>query len=72
VDDLSRGYIIVFSDAARFSSVVVVKSNSEKTKNGQMLGGEKYSARNTTSSQRRRSYVAEYKWTACFPVRFCD
>ena len=32
-------------------SVALWKSNSEKTKHGQMLGREKYFARNTTSSQ---------------------
>ena len=46
------------------------KSNSEKIKHGQMLGREKYFARNTTSSQRKRICAAKYNWRACLPVRW--
>ena len=38
-------------------------------KDGQMLGREKYFARNTTSSQRKRSCAAKYNWKAGLPVR---
>ena len=44
------------------------KSNSEKTKHGQMLGREKRFARSTTSSQRKRSCATKCNWRACLPV----
>ena len=52
-----------------FFAATLWKSNSEKTKHGQMLGREKYFARNTTSSQRKRSCAAKYNWRACLPLR---
>ena len=42
-----------------FFGATLWKSNSEKTKHGQMLGREIYIARNTTSSQRKRSCAAK-------------
>ena len=41
----------------------------KRTKHGQMLGREKRFARNTTSSQRKRSCAANCYWKACLPGR---
>ena len=39
----------------------------KRTKHGQVLGREKRFARNTTSSQRKRSCTARCNWRACLP-----
>ena len=58
-----RDFFLFFSPR-RFERAV-----RKRTKQGQLLGREKRFARNTTSSQRKRSCAANCYWKACLPGR---
>ena len=58
-------YEIIFDFFPLFSPRRFERAVRKRTKHGQMLGREKRFARNTTSSQRRRSCAAKCYWRTC-------